>query len=112
MSEIIQPPLLEKLSTEKVIDLIRQIRNDLIKDLLLEDNILSYFLAQYNKPISKIKIEFLARDLKELLISPVDLAHYASLIKEIRETNSANLSGGNNDLFYKELELIFNKYRY
>ena len=112
MSETTQPSSLEKLSIEKVIDLIRQIRNDLIKDFLIGDNIQAYFLEQYDKPISKIKIEFLIRDLKELLILPVDLAHYASLIKDIRETNSANLSKGNNDLFYKELELIFNKYRY
>jgi len=112
MSEIIQSPLISKLSIEKVIDLVRQIRNDLIKDFLLGENIQSYFLEQYEKPISKIKIEFLIRDLKELLISPVDLVHYASLIKDIRETNSANLSRGNNDLFYKEIELIFNKYKY
>lgn len=112
MTEIIQSPPLEKLSIEKVIDLVRQIRNDLIKDFLQGDNIQFYFQEQYEKPISKIKIEFLIRDLRELLILPVDLVHYASLIKDIRETNSANLSRGNNNLFYKELELIFNKYRY
>ena len=75
-------------------------------------NIELYFNEQYNSSISAIKVEFLIRDLKELLISPVDLVHYAALIKEIRENNTANLSNGNKDLFYKELEKIFDKYRF
>jgi hypothetical protein len=103
---------IEKLSVEKVIDLVRQVRNDLIKDFLVNDNAEKYFVQQYQKPLSRIKLEFLMRDLRELLISPVDLVHYSSLIKDIRETNSANLSSGNNQLFYKELELIFGKYKY
>jgi hypothetical protein len=103
----------EKLSVEKVIDLVRQVRNDLVKDFLIKDNAQNYFAEHYNKPLSIIKLEFLRRDLSELLISPVDLVHYSSLIKEIRETNSASLSKGNNDeLFYRELELIFDKYKY
>jgi len=68
---------------------VRQVRNDLIKDFLLEDSIQAWFIKHYDKPISKIKKEFLTRDLQELLILPVDLAHYASLIKEIMETNTA-----------------------
>jgi hypothetical protein len=103
----------ENLSMEKIIDLVRQVRNDLVKDFLIKDNSQNYFAEHYNKPLSTIKLEFLRRDLSELLISPVDLVHYSSLIKEIRETNSASLSKGNNDeLFYKELELIFDKYKY
>jgi hypothetical protein len=102
----------EKLSVEKAIDLVRQVRNDLIKDFLVNDNAEKYFIERYHKPLSKIKLEFLRRDLSELLISPVDLVHYSSLIKDIRETNSANLSSGNNQLFYRELELIFDKYQY
>jgi len=50
--------------------------------------------------------------LQELLILPVDLAHYASLIKEIMETNTANISKGNEELFYQEIEKIFEKYKY
>jgi hypothetical protein len=102
----------EKLSVEKIIDLIRGLRNDLIKDFLDKKNVESYFKEQYSKDISAIKTEFLMRDLKELLISPVDLVHYAALIKDIRENNTANLSGDNKNLFYKELEVIFDKYRF
>ena len=102
----------DKLSVEKVIDLVRQVRNDLIKDFLINDNVQNYFVERYNKPLSPIKREFLMRDLRELMILPVDLVHYSSLIKEIRETNTANLSGRNNQLFYKEVEVIFDKYRF
>jgi hypothetical protein len=101
-----------KLSIEKIIDLIRQIRNDLIKDFLLGDNLNTYFNEEYNKELSNVKAEFLKRDLKELLIAPVDLSHYSTLIKYIRESNTASLANGNQDLFYKELELIFNRYNY
>jgi hypothetical protein len=103
---------IEKLSVEKVIELVRQVRNDLVKDFLINDNAQNYFASHYNKPLSKIKLEFLRRDLSELLISPVDLVHYSSLIKEIGATNSANLSKGNNELFYREIELLFDKYVY
>jgi hypothetical protein len=102
----------EKLSVEKIIDLVRGVRNDLIKDFLDKKNVELYFNEQYSTSISAIKVEFLIRDLKELLISPVDLVHYAALIKEIKENNSAGLSNGSKDLFYKELEIIFDKYRF
>jgi hypothetical protein len=77
----------EKLSVEKIIDLVRQVRNDLVKDFLIKDNAQNYFAEHYNKPLSKIKLEFLRRDLSELLISPVtwftiplSLKKYAKLI--------------------------------
>lgn len=100
------------LSVEKVIDLIRQLRNELIKEFLVDENIRSYFHKEYHRELSAIKLEFLKRDLKELLISPVDLSHYSSLIKQIRESNSASLAEGNQELFYKEIEAIFKKYNY
>ena len=103
---------IEKLSVEKSIDLVRQRRNDLIKDLLQRDNIQTYFTDRYKKELSAIKLQFLIRDLKELLILPVDLVHYSSLIKDTREINSADLSKGNTELFYKELDVLFNKYKY
>lgn len=101
-----------KLSVEKIIDLIREVRNALVKDLLVDANLRSYFISLYNRELTPVKMEFLKRDLKELLISPVDLIHYASLIKQIRESNSASLAEGNQELFYQELEAIFKKYNF
>ena len=109
---MVEPKQSQKASVEKAIDLVRQVRNDLIKDFLQGDNIETYFAEHYNRQLSVIKKEFLIRDLKELLILPVDLVHYSSLIKDTREINSADLSKGNTELFYKELDLLFNKYKY
>lgn len=112
MKKIDSPQDAATLSVEKVIDLIRQLRNDLVKEFLNDDALRSYFQKEFNKDISAVKLEFLKRDLKELLISPVDLSHYSSLIKQIRESNSASLAEGNQDLFYREIDSIFKKYNF
>jgi hypothetical protein len=101
-----------KLTPEGAIDIIRQVRNDLIKDFLSDDKLLHYFISEYKKHLSKINLEFLKRELKELLIAPVDLSHYASLIKTICELDSASPANGNRSIFYKDLEKIFIKYKY
>ena len=101
-----------KISTERIIDLVREVRNGLIRDFLQDENLKSYFAEQYNKDLSQIKLEFLKRDLKELLNSPVDLPHYALLIKQMQELNTASIASSNHELFYKELEGIFKKYNY
>jgi hypothetical protein len=101
-----------KISTERIIDLVREVRNGLIRDFLQDENLKSYFTEQYNKELSQIKLEFLKRDLKELLASPVDLPHYALLIKQMQELNTASIAVSNYELFYKELEGIFKKYNY
>ena len=101
-----------KISTERIIDLVREVRNGLIRDFLQDEAISTYFREQYNKELSQIKLEFLKRDLKELMTSAVDLPHYALLIKQMQELNSASITSSNHELFYKELEGIFKKYNY
>jgi hypothetical protein len=100
------------LSVEKIIDLIRSVRNELIKTYLKDDQLSSYYKEQFSKELSGVKREFLKRDLKELLIAPVDLVHYAGLINQIKETNTASITERNNELFYKELDAIFRKYAF
>ena len=101
-----------KISTERIIDLVREVRNGLVRDFLQDENLKSYFREQYNKDLSHIKHEFLKRDLRELMASPVDLPHYALLIKQMQEMNTASITSSNHTLFYKELERIFKKYNY
>jgi hypothetical protein len=100
------------LSVEKIIDIIRLIRNDLVKEYLQDEQLLSYYREKFNKELTNVKKEFLKRDLKELLIAPVDLVHYSKLITQLKETNSASLSEKNNTLFYEELDRIFKKYSF
>ncbi|HYG18637.1 MAG TPA: hypothetical protein VD816_06905 [Ohtaekwangia sp.] len=100
-------------SEENIIELIRKLRNDLIKDFLDERYLKNYFEEHFKvKDLPAVKIEFIKKDLKELLISPVDMTHYADLIDQIKESGSASLTDGNEELFYKDLGKILRKYNY
>lgn len=100
------------LSVEKIIDVIRSFRNDLIKEHLQDERLLHYYKEKFRKELTNVKKEFLKRDLKELLIAPVDLAHYSKLITQLKETNSVSLSEKSNAFFYEELDRIFDKYSF
>jgi hypothetical protein len=96
-----------------ILDVIRRLRNDLVKDFLDERNMIRYLSEQYRvHEISSVKMEFIKRDLKNLLIAPVDKEWYRSIIDEFHESGSAALSEGNEKLFYKEIEKILKKYLY
>ena len=98
---------------ESIIDLVRKVRNDLIKDFLDERFLLEYLATQFRvKDLSNIKLQLIKKDLKELLISPVNTNHYGSLISHIRLTDSASLAENNEQLFYKEVENVLKKFIY
>jgi len=52
------------------------------------------------------------KSLKELLTAPVDTIHYEPIIQQIKSTETASLTEGNELLFYKELEGLIKKYVY
>jgi hypothetical protein len=62
--------------------------------------------------VSRVKVEFIKRDLKLLLQTPLDAERYNELLGTISETGSAALSQGNEKLFYKEIEAVLKKYIY
>lgn len=94
-------------------ELVIKLRNDLIKDFLDERNLITYLSKEFRMmDVSRVKVEFIKRDLKLLLQSPLDEARYAEVLETITETNSAALSQGNEKLFYKEIETILKKYIY
>lgn len=102
-----------KFSTEWIIDQVRSSRNELIKSYLRDEAIVLYFREHYSiEQLRPVKVEFLKRDLRSFLISPVDLVHYSSLIKEVKE--SQDISKINTPVFQKlftdELNAIFQKY--
>lgn len=98
------------LSVEKIIDLIRSVRNDLIKDFLTDEVLNTYYEEKFGKALSSVKREFFKRDLRELLIAPVDLVHYAKLINHIKETGTASLVEKNSDFFYNDLDRVISRY--
>lgn len=100
-----------KISTEFIIENLKSIRDSVINDLLRsDDSLMSFMEKHYNTvAISSVKKEFLRRDLNELKSSTLDLVHYSSLIKEIRESGNLN-SWERHPLFQLELKVIFQKY--
>jgi hypothetical protein len=98
-------------TNESIIELLRKVRNDLIKDFLDERFLRSYASKQYHiQSLSNIKIEFIKAELKDLLIQPVDVPHYQPIIDSIKESDSASLSEGNEVLFYRDIEKHIKKH--
>jgi hypothetical protein len=94
-------------------DLVLKLRNDLIKDFLDERNLITYLSKEFRMmEVSRVKVEFIKRDLKLLLEAPLDSERYRELLGTISETGSAALSQGNEKLFYKEIEGVLKKYIY
>lgn len=103
----------ERWTQENIIDLIRKIRNDLIKDFLDDRYLIEYVRQQFNmQEISAPRMEFIRRALKERLIHPVNVSHYRQLIEQIRATDTASLTAGNEKLFYAEIEDILREQLY
>jgi len=95
---------------EKIINSVRQTRDSLITELLQDAALKSFLEVQYEIiSLSPIKLEFLKRDLMELQRSSLDLAHYSSMIKQMKENNTS-LSSDIHPLFHQELKTIFRKY--
>jgi hypothetical protein len=111
MSNIDTELQLTRPSTERIIELVRMTRNDHIQEFL-QDNALQHFFAEHYhvEHLSPIKLEFLKRDLKVLSTSSVDLVHYASVIKDMKESNTLTITAQHELFFFQELESIFKKY--
>lgn len=99
------------ISTELIIENLKSIRDTTVISLLKNDDALMAFLEEHfdTIAISPVKQEFLKRELVELKNSSLDLVHYSSLIKEIKEKGYMMV---NKDLplFNQELKLICEKY--
>jgi hypothetical protein len=111
MSNIDAELQLTRPSTERIIELVRINRNNHIQQFL-EDNALHHFFSEryHVEHLSPIKLEFLKRDLKVLSTSNVDLVHYASLTKDMKDSNTLAITTEHEHFFLEELEAIFKKY--
>jgi hypothetical protein len=95
----------------EIIDRVRTSRNNKIKEFGVKRVVIEYFRQHHGNELSDRKLEFLLRELNELLISPVDLAHYASVITEFKEfPENPGLHDHCNRLIMAELSKIFKKY--
>ncbi|HEU5291670.1 MAG TPA: hypothetical protein VFU05_13565 [Cyclobacteriaceae bacterium] len=100
-------------SEEHTLEIVRNLRNDLIKDFLDERNLVAYFSQRFNNhDLTAVKIEFMKKDFKQMLIDPVDTMLYKELIVQINETCSASITEKYSDLFLKDVEKVLKKYNY
>jgi len=100
-----------KKSHENNIDLIQKIRNDLVKDFLDERYMKEYLADRYHvREMSNVKVEFIKKELKELLQVPLDQVHYAALLTRLEETDATSLGDGDEQLFYAEIEKVLRRY--
>ncbi len=95
---------------EAIIANIRNSRNQLITSVMTDDGIKIFIETHFDSfEISRVKSEFLKRDLKELQNSQLDLVHYAALIRLMKEQNK-EIPIENYPLFMEELKTVFKKY--
>jgi hypothetical protein len=98
---------------EQIVDTVRKMRNDLIKDFLDERHLKEYVADHFRiRELSRIAIEGIRKDLKELLTAPVNTTHYEPVITHLRQTESVTLSASEEQLFQRELDTIIKHYMY
>lgn len=103
----VEPAL--KISIDQSIDTIRAHRDEHLKQLLNDSQLMIFLEAQYDVfQISNVRKEFLKRDLTDLQNTSLDLVHYAALIRDMKEGTTTNVAG--HPLFLEELRNIFKKY--
>jgi hypothetical protein len=96
---------------ENNVDLIQKIRNDLVKDFLDERFMREYLAERYHvRELSNVKVEFIKKELKELLQVPLDQVHYDVLLTRLNETDATTLADGDDQLFYAEVDKVLRRY--
>jgi hypothetical protein len=97
------------LRVDEIVTVITSFRNELIDQLLSDPFLMKFLEENYNTiAISKIKKEFLRKDLLTLKHSPLDLPHYSALIKKMKEYNESTV--GSHRLILTEINSIVSKY--
>ncbi len=97
-------------SMDQIIASIRRHRDRQIDELVKESNLMTFLEHYYDSVfISKVKKEFLLKDLIELKKSSLDLSHYSSLIKQMKDTTTFTVNPSHKT-FLSELQNIFQKY--
>lgn len=87
--ENITPPDESALNIDRIIEDIHFTRVALIKSLIQPDGLETYLEDHFDvMALSPIKSEFLKRDLKLLSESKMDLVHYSTLIRKVKESGS------------------------
>lgn len=99
------------LSQPDIIEYVRTQRNSLIKSLLQDDALKAYLLEQYKiTELSRVKLEFIKRALQNLLIEPVDLAHYSKFILDMKGAQDLHVPDQHRALFHQNVHATIRNY--
>jgi len=100
-----------EVSIELAIQHVKAVR-DRVLSRLQQDSELQRFLEEQFEifGLSAVRTEFLKRDLRELRDTSLDLVHYSSLLKQLKE-NRALTVDESHSLILMELKKIFEKVR-
>jgi hypothetical protein len=99
-----------ELTTEDIIDSIRNLRNDLVKQFLNDELLHSFFHRNFRQELNQKETEFIKRDLTEMLISPVDVDHYQALINQMKNIGTLTHGVANSDLYIKDITRLLKRY--
>lgn len=101
---------IETVSMDQIIVSVRNVRDQQIEELLKEPALMAFLEHYYDTlMISNVKKLFLLKDLFELKNSSLDLSYYSSLITQMKELKTLEVSVGHK-LFLVELKELFEKY--
>jgi hypothetical protein len=93
------------------IELIAKSRDKILRGLMEDHNLRIYFAERGAlSKLSNVKIEFVKKDLKEAILSPLNMSIYGDLLGELKNGESINYNVLNHRSFYKEIEIILRKY--
>ncbi|MBL0745816.1 hypothetical protein [Chryseolinea lacunae] len=101
-----------KFSMHEAIDWVRQERNSVVKTYLDNAVVQEYVGKKFGVHLSHIKMEFVNRDLHEMLISPVDLVHYSAILTELTHSPGESFQSRTNGLIMVELDKTLQKYAF
>lgn len=96
---------------QTVLDMIKRHRNDVIKDFLNYPRLINYLAKRYQRyELTSAKVEFILKDLKQLLDSPLNRKHYIALIRQLQKNHITPITYEHETLFYKELDNVLIRY--
>jgi len=102
-----------KESSDNNSEFVFKLRNDFVKIFLDERYLREHFQENFKlAELSKIKIEFIKKDLKALLSSSIDEELYLSIISAIRKNDPAGLKPEHETIFLKQINSLLKKYIY
>jgi hypothetical protein len=102
-----------KRSDDNISELIFKWRNDFIKVFLDERKIKDHFQQHFKlAELSKIKIEFIKRDIKLLLNSPINQELYLSIFSDLKKNDTEGLKPEHETVFRQEINALLKRYVY